>query len=654
MAVAVTTAASTALCAVLSSAPATAAADSATNSATNSTANSAITPPGTVYSVINLWPESGGTALLNERGQAAFNSFNYYGATNGFFDGDRVHPIGTLGGTYTLVRGLNNLGVVVGSSEDAAPRSNILGFTWTAAGGMRALPGTSVASAEDINDLEYIAGLNAESGISSRAVRWNPGGALVPFGPRPFSLSIAHAINRQNIATGYGDAASGAITAMLWDASGRRTDLGTLGGTRAFGLHINERTEVAGRSDTASSPNEQAFFWSRLTGMVPIDGGGPVTDVTSLNDRSEAVGYALRNDQRLFAYKWTPTGGLARLPGYPLADSFASDINNAGEIVGTVQWPGGQGATFSRAVRWAGLATPIDLNSRLYRAPPGLVVQYGQAINEAGVILANSNAGLVMLRPGTRGTDAPVLGPITTLPRTVELGQDLTLTVNFIDNSPTQTHQASVVWTDGCPSPAPIVREAGGVGQVTLRHRFCGAGFQAVRVRVTDSAGRSTELVQDVTVDDPALASVSGAGTLRLGTGAAPVGRASSAAPLRFSLWAPLGGDTNRAPAKALVLSGPFHFRGEQIGVSRAGQVAHVSGTGRFNGRAGYRFTLEAHDGGSQSGAPDRLQVRITHVDAVTGAEVVDYDNAAPATLTAAAATLDRTVVDDGGVTLHD
>ena len=110
----------------------------------------------------------------------------------------------------------------------------------------------------------------------------------------------------------------------------------------------------------------------------------------------------------------------------------------------------------------------------------------GHAINDAGVILANSNAGLVMLRPGTRGTDAPVLGPIVTLPRSVELGQDLTLTVGFVDNSVTQTHKASVVWTDGCPSPAPTVREAAGTGQVTLRHRFCAAGFQAVRLRVTD------------------------------------------------------------------------------------------------------------------------------------------------------------------------
>ena len=633
------------LATLFSSAPATAADTAGSNAA-------AITP-ATLYSVINLGPESGGTALLNERGQAAFNSFNYYGTTNGFFDGDRISAIGTLGGSYTWLRGLNNQGVVVGSSEDGAEHSNILGFTWTATGGMRALAGTSGASAAAINDRGYIAGRNAEAGISARAVRWNPGGSITPLGPRPASLSEAEAINELNAVTGFADAASGAINATLWDVNGKPTSLGTLGGNRAFGLHINERTEVAGRSDITGNTRETGFFWSRLGGMVPIDSGGPLTDVADLNDRSEAVGYTIRNDQRLYAYKWTPTGGLTQLPSLSAIYTVASGINNVGDIVGTVQLPVGQGAAAQRAVRWAGLTTPLDLNSRLYRAPAGLVLQAGSAINDAGVILANSNAGLVMLRPGTRGTDAPVLGPIATLPRTVAVGQDLTFTVGFTDNGLTQTHKASVVWTDGCTSPAPTVREGAGSGQVTLRHRFCAAGFQAVRVRVTDSGGRATELLQDVLVEDPAQAAVSGAGTLR--TGAAPVGRTTGAAPLRFSLWAPLGGASQRAGAPAVLLGGPFQFRSEQVeSVSREGQLGRVSGTGRFNGRPGYRFTLEAQDGGSEDGASDRVHVRITHSDPTTDTEVVDYDNAAPANLRAAAPALDLSAVVDGGVTLRN
>ena len=84
------------------------------------------------------------------------------------------------------------------------------------------------------------------------------------------------------------------------------------------------------------------------------------------------------------------------------------------------------------------------------------------------------------------------------------------------------------------------------------------------------------------------------------------------------------------------------------VPADRPGQLPEVR---RFD-----TFTLDAHDGDNQGGSPDRLRVRISHVDPLSGAEVVDYDNATPATpatVAAAAATLDRTAVDDGGVTLR-
>ncbi|UUZ50362.1 hypothetical protein LP420_10965 [Massilia sp. B-10] len=43
------------------------------------------------------------------------------------------------------------------------------------------------------------------------------------------------------------------------------------------------------------------------------------------------------------------------------------------------------------------------------------MLRAGAAINDDGAILAYSNAGLVLLRPGKRGTDAPVLGPVAKL-----------------------------------------------------------------------------------------------------------------------------------------------------------------------------------------------------------------------------------------------
>jgi hypothetical protein len=609
--------------------------------------------PPRVYSVINLGPEAGAAALLNERGQAAFGSISSTGISNGFFDGDRVHDIGSLGGSHTWVWGLNKYGVVVGESEDGEEHSNILAFAWTVDGGMRALAGTSVSSARAINDRNHIVGLTPSPGISARAIRWNPDGTVTALGPIPPSLSEAFDVNRGGISTGFTDVASGAIHATQWDRAGTLTDLGTLGGDRAFGMHINEHNAVAGESDNAANDRVLGFFWSRDSGMVPInvEGGGSRL-VSGLNNRGEVVGDTVIGD-RSVAYQWSLGRGVVVLPSGSATRSDVFDINNNSEMVGLIERHAADGGGL-RAVRWPALTTPIDLNTRLHRPPAGLVLEAGAAINDDGVILAHSNAGLVMLRPGKRGTDAPVLGPMVGFPDVIEVGQDLALTVGFVDNSGAETHTASATWTDGCTSPPPTVSEARGVGQVRLQHRFCAAGFYAVKARVTDSGGRSTELQHDIVVDAPALASLSGKGALS--NGAISAGRRYTDLPLRFALWVPLGsgsGDKGSVGSPVVIFSGPFHFCSDKVTTAAAaGQQARMEGTGRLNGRVGYRFLLQAYDGGGkQSASPDRLSVRVTHVDAVTGVEVVDYDNGAPATTRAAVAP-DRTVVVEGGLRL--
>jgi uncharacterized membrane protein len=608
-----------------------------------------------IYSVINLGPEAAAAALLNERGQAAFGSFNGGGITNGFFDGDRVHDIGSLGGSYTLIHGLNKQGVVVGESEDSEQFSNILAFAWTLGGGMRALPGTTVSSARAVNDRNQIVGQRPAPGITARAVRWNPDGTVTPLGPLPLSLSEADAINRQGLSAGYADVAGGAIHAMLWDRAGNQTDLGTLGGTLAFGERINERNEVAGESDNAANDKVLGFFWSRDSGMVQIniEGGGSRL-VAGLNNRGEVVGDTVIGE-RSVAYQWTMGRGVVRLPSGSAASSDVFDINNRSEMVGMIERSAGDGGG-RRAVRWPALTEPIDLNAHLYRPPAGLVLEAGAAINDDGVILAHSNAGLVMLRPGTRGTDAPVLGPLLGLPDVIEVGQDLALTVGFVDNAAAQTHTASVTWTDQCASPAPTVSEARGVGQVRLRHQFCAAGYYAVKAQVTDSGGRSTAVQRDIVVDAPGLASLSGKGALAGGGAAAARGYRDL--PLHFALWAPIASAT---PGKAaagspvVILSGPFHFRSDQVTTAAAaGQQARIEGTGRLNGRAGYRFVLDAWDGGGKQGAaPDRLHVRVTHADAASGVEAVDYDNGPPGKALAAVG-VDRRAVIDGALRLRN
>ena len=51
---------------------------------------------------------------------------------------------------------------------------------------------------------------------------------------------------------------------------------------------------------------------------------------------------------------------------------------------------------------------------------------------------------------------------------------------------------------------------------------------------------------------------------------------------------------------------------------------ARYEGSGKLNGKPGYRFVLGAQHGGE---GPGRVHVRITHADPASGAELVDYDN---------------------------
>jgi hypothetical protein len=84
--------------------------------------------------------------------------------------------------------------------------------------------------------------------------------------------------------------------------------------------------------------------------------------------------------------------------------------------------------------------------------------------------------------------------------------------------------------------------------------------------------------------------------------------------------------------------------------------MARLEGKGRYNGRPGYRFLVEAADAGQDAAAPrDTLHVKIWHMNA-DGKEVVDYDNGAATGIKASFAgnAQRRTALVEGELRLHD
>lgn len=446
------------------------------------------------YSVVNLGPDTGLT-VLNQRGQAAFASWSPDGIVNGFFDGNRVHALGSLGGPYTEVKGLNNRGVVVGQSQDASLAYRA--FTWTVGGGMRALPGPNLADALAINELNQVAGAVRAQGFHTRANRWDSNGTLTSLGPAPARLSAARAINDSGVTVGDSEVALHDSRAMVWDKVGTATDLGTFGGSQSTARQINASGQVLGTY--YKEGRGIGFLWSRTGGMVRIGPDAGDQNVSALNENGEVAGNNLIVDNdpayRYRPFIWSARQGMRSLPVAGAPDARVHALNKLREMVGYLE--GTAGDTRSRrAVYWNNLASPVDLNARLYRAPAGLVLYAAKAINDSGTIIAESNAGLVLLRPGRQGTAAPVLGPIAggAAEDVVALNQTVDYSAGFIDSAAAETHVASASINDGCPQPVPSLRERLGSGDVSLRHTFCRSGSYVLKIKVTDRAGNATQV----------------------------------------------------------------------------------------------------------------------------------------------------------------
>lgn len=584
------------------------------------------------YSVINLGP--GLTqGFLNERGQAVIEFFNIDGSDGiRFFDGTHLVPIATLGGNPTIVWGLNKSGVVVGASVDTSqPVPVNRAFMWTPGGGTRTLSGPIGSSANAVNDRNQVVGwVYGDLGINGRAVRWNADGTLSTLGPLPSSGSAAYDINAGGTSTGTFDS-----HAVVWSPTGTVVDLGTVNGESSVGLYINANGEVAGlRASTG-------FFWSRKLGVVPFTAlANTAQTVQGLNDKGEVAGQnntaGPHGDLHFAPFLWSAKQGMRNLPLPGFANGVVYALNNKSEMVGS----GNEIDTGNRhAVFWRGVSNPVDLTSRLYRAPAGLVLYSGQAINDKGDIVADSNAGAVLLRPGRQGTAAPVLGPISSPIFDAgggTVGGTADFTVGFVDSNPNESHVASASVSDGCPQAAPTLKEVRGTGEVSFRHTFCQTGFFDIAVKVTDRAGNATEVRTPIFVYEPSVATLSGQGALSGATAGAP---RSDKRALRFTLWAPLAAPSaNRADGKSsasglVQLTGPFTFDGRvAVQPVRGERSVHLEGTGRLNGRQGYRFTVDASPGNDNLGIAPRMALRISHTDPGTKAEVVDFDNGAAST----------------------
>jgi probable HAF family extracellular repeat protein len=279
----------------------------------------------------------------------------------------QVTDLGTLGGTASVARAINDRGQVVGESTINSGENHA--FIWEN-GRMRDLglfPGDLFAAASDINNRGQVVGAGAAD-FSPHALLWENGRVIDLGGTFSQAFAInnrgqivgvtsggaalwqngvlhnlaslsgggseAFDINDKGVIVGYSTTATGESHAVMW-TDGGIVDLGTLPGDDfSQALAINSQGQIVGTSSNISQGVERAFIWEngamRELGSLPTL---PFSRAFSINERSQAAGVSiLAGVTRATLFQ---KGSATQLPGLTgEALTFAYAINNLGQLVG--------------------------------------------------------------------------------------------------------------------------------------------------------------------------------------------------------------------------------------------------------------------------------------------------------------------------------
>ncbi len=323
-----------------------------------------------------------------------------------------VIDLGTFGTVQSAhALDVNDAGQVVGIAANRA-------FLWQngTKTDLGRLASGSGASGAGINEAGQVAGYATLTTppTGTHAVLWS-GGAIIDLTPDlPANQGgAATAINEVGQVVGH--VAWGA--AFLWH-NGVRTSLGDLGGGSSAASDINDSGVVVGASYTTDMTPlglmQHPFIWQNgvMTDLGVLAGDEDAM-AAAINNAGQIAGSSGRTDPdtyesfyRAFVYS---TGVMTPLP-VPSPEVYASDINEAGVVVGTMRAAGGV-SKFHGWIYADGVVT--NLNT-LIPAGTGLHIQYPNAINNAGQIAATAldaqgHNHAVLLTPSDGPAPAPML-----------------------------------------------------------------------------------------------------------------------------------------------------------------------------------------------------------------------------------------------------
>jgi probable HAF family extracellular repeat protein len=297
-------------------------------------------------------------------------------------------PLTNLGGgDQSKPYGVNNHGhVAAANAIDGNHRALRYDGTWL---NLETLGGNASLAAA-INDSGQVVGYSKNNAGFDRGFVWTPGGTDgVPGNPQMKALgtfggnaSAAYAVNQTGQITGYAQTTN-RERAFLY-SQGTMTDIGTLLGasSNSFGYGINDAGHIAGTSYNVSYSRYSAFYYNgssiRLIGTL----GGSDASALAINNHDQITGYATTTAgfDHAFRYANNTLADLGTLGG---DYSYGLAINNHNVIVGGA-FIDPANTTYHAFITRDN--TLVDLNSQLDSTGTGWTLIEARAISDTGHI----------------------------------------------------------------------------------------------------------------------------------------------------------------------------------------------------------------------------------------------------------------------------
>jgi len=358
-------------------------------------------PSGVLYDVIQLIEDADADIRvsargLNEADQVAGTIFAGDDAPSRAFlyNGKRTIDLGDFGGRTAQAYAINRCGHVTGWAEGAVPN---ITQAYLYDGTLRPIGDPSRSSwPYAISNCDQITGFASFNG-QTHAFLYD--GTLRDLGTLGGGFSVGNDINDSGVVLGSSTLPGPlpqVLRAFIYDrrSGAGLQDIGTLGGDYTDAVDLNNAGQATGTALTAAGLR-RAFRYSggALQDLGTLDGPGGFSTVGQIiNEAGWVIGTDGARDGRETGFLHDGTRMYAvMLPGERI--SRARALNNKGVVVGSSSGPSG-----TRAISWTIAGGGVDLNTRLYAPPPGLVLTEAQAINDKGSIVALANTGLVLLR----------------------------------------------------------------------------------------------------------------------------------------------------------------------------------------------------------------------------------------------------------------